>query len=189
MFQTAFNATDGVLLADDFGRTVDGGSWGTVDTTCDAVEQAVEAGLLHLFPAGISDGPGQNPLAVEASSHTELTSQRADQLRQADKSDLVAFAIAEGLLSEDEEVPHKADLVKALALRLDLSVESISVPEPAPETPAPAPVDNLPAADPTPAAEAVTPDVTLYSEPTLEADESTSDEAAPKRSARKAKES
>lgn len=46
----AFNPTDGPVVVDSEGRTVDGHGWGDVDSTDDAVKGAVDDGRLLLLP-------------------------------------------------------------------------------------------------------------------------------------------
>lgn len=151
VYQTAYNATDAPLVADDFGRTIGGHEFGTVETTCDAIEAAARDGRVHIFPGGIDAAPGQNPQAVEAQERTRVYAERASVLHSADKADVVEFARNAGLIDDDAD-PHKADLIGILTPRVDLDISDLhGRPAPAigePQFP-PAqadPVENPPAA-------------------------------------------
>lgn len=107
MLVAAFNATDGPLVVDDLGHTLEGGAFGVADTTTDQVKQAAEAGELHLFTGGIDSGSGQNPDAVAASKQAKALNDRKALLESYDKDILAAAA------DEADDVTTTADATKA----------------------------------------------------------------------------
>lgn len=115
MFATGYNTTDGPVVIDNAGRVLAGGEFGPVDTAQQTVQDAVDAGRLVLPDA--QPGRGSSDGAVDAAAAAEQLQGRADAFRAADKKVLVKLATGLHVAGEPGEdgVPHKADLVSALA--------------------------------------------------------------------------
>lgn len=136
MYQTAYNATDGPLVADDFGRTIGGYEFGTVQTTSDDVATAISEGRIHVFASGFPAGQPINPGAAEADTRTKIYNERATALHAASKADVLDLARSGGLVEVEDE-PHKNDVIGVLVPRVDIDVSQLAPVQPAatPEAP------------------------------------------------------
>lgn len=118
MFATAFNTTDAPVVVDDEGRTIEGRSWGTIETTTDAAKAAADEGTLQVYPDKLDDAPGQNPDAVDAYHRTAAVQSRARAYSELDTDELARLADDEADFKPRRR--HKRDLVHHLALRDDV---------------------------------------------------------------------
>lgn len=116
MYATAYNASDSPVVIDREGRTLEGGAFGTVETTSSEVKNLAAKGLIHVFPK-LDKGPGQSDEAIAAIETTEAATKRAASLAQAAKEDLATIAGDAGIPRPDDL--DKDELVYALAMRPD----------------------------------------------------------------------
>lgn len=116
MYATAHNASDSPVVIDAEGRTIEGGGFGTVDTTADEVKDLAEDGVLHIFPE-LQAGPGQSEEAEAAIAQTTAVRERAARLNGYEKDDLIKLAGKAGI-NEPNEL-HKDELETRLAFRTD----------------------------------------------------------------------
>lgn len=129
MYVPAHNVTDRPVAIDFEGRTLGGGEWGPVDRTDDAVEAAVEAGVLVL----VEVDPKVKDLAsdaLDAHDAAQALEERRKALTGLEAGKVRALATEVGLIdpADDFDEVGVAQLRRALARRTD--VELPADPEP-----------------------------------------------------------